>query len=403
MRFERVKMIESNEGTLIEDEHSCKYSTREILYDVRDELERSSDPEYIRRKLHRERIRDYRRSKVMEMKKLQQEAEELQVYIARAKKTKKIAVEGSLPWEEVALALQEATYDSKCNNAKLRSKVQKQRQLVQIMSKWVSMMVHVERSPNANLSTWRNVCLFQSDESRKLGFEWMTNHMLHHTNNVLDQCEFPSDVTLNQTNYLDLQCVWEDSGRYRLYQKHQTIFFTSLEKITKALHQLYISNRVSVANVEKEDLDIQFLNDSGRYSRTQQWSANPLHFLRRQFIEPGHRSIIVGQNILEDEKYPVGKYIGDAQAWIVVTQLQAGVILYQNYYTAEQLHTKEGTPLPIEQDALFAAVNLQNQATEQEKRDAFFHQIRSQWTQIIKGAEDAIRMMCLADSHDSAM
>ncbi|KDO26197.1 hypothetical protein SPRG_08559 [Saprolegnia parasitica CBS 223.65] len=390
--------------TINDDEGASElaaYSSREILYDVKDELERSADPEYLRRKLHRQRIRDYRRSKVLELQHLQKEAAALQAHIARLQGPKKRGPsrqDCQLPWREVAMALRDAADASQACNASLKTKLHKHRELLRAMTSWVSAMSSVQRFPNANAATWRNICLFKSDESRRLGFEWMTNHMLHHTNAVLDECAFPT-APLHATehaDYMDLHISWDDAGRYRLFQRHQTIMHTSLESITHALHRMYISDRVSVANIAKEDLDTQFLNDSGRYSRTQEWSANPLHFLRRQFTEPGHRSIIVGQNILEDEKYPVGKYICDAQAWIVVTQLAPGVILYQNYYTAEQLHTKDGVALPLEDDVWSTALSLHTLPTLAAKQRAFERHVQHQWVHIIKAAEAGIRAMCTA-------
>ncbi|OQR83511.1 hypothetical protein ACHHYP_14618 [Achlya hypogyna] len=363
------------------------YSSREILYDVKDELERSSDPEYLRRKLHRQRIRDYRRNKVLELQALQDEASRLQAHITRLTKSRRVprGKDQRLPWQDIAIALGEAAATSKSDNVRLKAKIQAHRALLGDMTAWVSSISSVPRFPNANASTWRNVCLFKSDESRKLGFEWMTDHMLHHTSAILDMCAFPS-TSLEDANFMDLRVVWDDMGRYRLFQRHQTVLHASLDRITAALRRMYITDRVSVANIIKEDLDTQFLNDEGRYSRTEQYAVNPVHFLRRQYTEPGYRSIVVGQNILDDQKYPVGK--------IVVTQVAPNVVLYQNYYTVEQMRTKDGEALPLERDVWSSLFNLEALPTEAAKRDAFTRQIKHQWVHIIKGAEAHIRALC---------
>ncbi|KAF0689666.1 Aste57867_18903 [Aphanomyces stellatus] len=175
-----------------------------------------------KRKVLREKMQRYRKRVDLKNALMKQSAEDMEVEIARLlaeRATRGEAVVAPtirssarlLSWEDVALALREGVTSSEEANAHLRRKIDEQKHLIQLMRAWVN------RSFVLPDSTWRHVTLLADPHARKLGFDWITQHMFHNTSWVFERYEFPLPSPVRMTDeFVDasrpdcLQYVWRD-------------------------------------------------------------------------------------------------------------------------------------------------------------------------------------------------
>ncbi|KAF0696547.1 Aste57867_12740 [Aphanomyces stellatus] len=338
------------------------YSAREILYDAKEATRSSSESATSHRVKQRQRMRDYRHALALEAKYLALQVQELETQLLElTKRNRRISIDSCLPWREVATALHEAAVTATDERDALKAHVRDTRHLHNVMKAWV--LQHHRgpmRSPSAAaaLSTWQHTHLLAHEPSRRLGFEWITNQMFHHTSAILEQCAFPPLVDSIATTFLDIhfQRHDDDDGGYTMIQRHQTLFHTSLATATAILQALYLKQTIGVGVTQ--DLDTSFLHDSGRYSRQNSEGNHFIHFLRRVFTVDDRQLVIVGRNVLGDDKYPVGDLVRNGLAWIVVREIAPNCVLYQNYFVCEQLHTPAGQYITLADDAANKGLTL---------------------------------------------
>ncbi|KAH9096147.1 hypothetical protein LEN26_017641 [Aphanomyces euteiches] len=329
-------------------------SAREMQYDAKEAVQGTLIAS--RRVLQRHRMRDYRHALALEAKFLTHQAQELERQLARLNKSAHETALGPLPWREIAAALAESVENASDEHKALRNQVNLQQHLVRVMHAWVEQYCSVWPTAltNRHHQTWQHVHLVAHDESRALGLEWITNQLLHQTDAILARCAFPSTCE----SFLDVQLVpQEDTGGYLYVQRHQTIFHTSPAAAARVLHDIYIKH-TSGPTGDIQDLETRFDGESGRYSKQTVEGNHGVHFLRRQFILDDKTSLIVGRNILGDDKYPVGPYVRHGLAWILVKEIAPNCVLYQNYLVLEQLHTPQGEYLSLEQVAAYRGITL---------------------------------------------
>ncbi|ETW01987.1 hypothetical protein, variant [Aphanomyces invadans] len=240
-----------------------KTSAREMKYD---NMQQSSamhmdQSSMLRKKLHRDRIREYRRAMVLEAEFLTEKVNTLEAKLAtflsqQQERDKPLRSGRRLPWHEVANALKEAADDSITLHEDLTRFVEDNRVLIVAMTVWRNHHSAIQAFPRANTTTWRNTHLVLPEPSRQHGFEWITNHMLHQTASILDQCAFPP----NDPSFLDVRFHAPDPNDgvgYIASHRHQLILHGSMPDVVEGLAKLYLRDKHTVPFIEKEDLDTQ--------------------------------------------------------------------------------------------------------------------------------------------------
>ncbi|KAF0700854.1 Aste57867_8653 [Aphanomyces stellatus] len=182
-----------------------------------------------KRKGQAQRMANYRREKKEEFETLQAMIEALEVTKTKLQRRHTGSDGGDtmmLTWKDVARALWEHRRTVEASHASLSTDVQSQQIVLQEMQRWVAKHGSVPTSSlDAAAPSWRNVTLPAHPAARKLGKEWILQHMYHNTDRVLREYGFPA-INSDDNIVHDMVVDMTDAGYKGIYRSQSEIAAT---------------------------------------------------------------------------------------------------------------------------------------------------------------------------------
>ncbi|KDO29047.1 hypothetical protein SPRG_06102 [Saprolegnia parasitica CBS 223.65] len=287
---------------------------------------------YNKRTYNRERQRMLQLERIKELSSLKQQIADLEKTMAglsgKLPALARVAstATGPLSWRDIAGALNEATLDSSALHASLRRKVARQDELVRHMSKWVTSMLRVEKPLDFADAFWKNISLTADPDARKLGCEWIADHLFHNTDKTFQQCGFPDPSCLAELHHFNL--VVDEHERCQYGWNKQRLLPVSFENASRAFQKIHVDNSMGLG--QRDFLDSDLL----------QTDAKRIDYSRHSFVLPDRngprvdwenwlcgeylaqdRYVFVMRSIHTDPKYPIGTVQRNRMTWVVVDRI----------------------------------------------------------------------------------
>ncbi|OQR81290.1 hypothetical protein ACHHYP_16509 [Achlya hypogyna] len=265
----------------------------------------------------RQKQKGYRERTVTEIKALAATVAELEAIVVARKHEPTI-----LAWPEVAKALEADLADVRMTNKRLKRLRSLRSQLIATMQQWIGTVL--AKPLAANAMTWQLTTLWAEPVSRKLGIDWITKCRLHNTDLMLQQYGFPG----NNATILDFEMktlendifeyVWRD--QLVINQPHQLVLDVMRYRLDNTMRGVQWRSPESYAL--EEDM-VREIGDT-RYQRTLRGSLERpieyLNFIWREFHQE-KRTVIVGQNIVEDATLGASPQARYMMFWYVLDRL----------------------------------------------------------------------------------
>ncbi|RQM12664.1 hypothetical protein B5M09_012987 [Aphanomyces astaci] len=115
-----------------------------------------------------------------------------------------------LAWHEVARSLADLRMLSESQNQALKAQLVEHEALVREMYHWTD-TYHIKPSLDHNRTLWRHASLLNDPATRKLGKEWITEHMFHNTDAIFHQYGFPPRDSFEYLLH-DFNFTFDDNG-----------------------------------------------------------------------------------------------------------------------------------------------------------------------------------------------
>ncbi|ETV64484.1 hypothetical protein H257_18638, partial [Aphanomyces astaci] len=115
-----------------------------------------------------------------------------------------------LLWHEVARSLADLRMLSESQNQALKAQLVEHEALVREMYHWTA-TYHIKPSLDHNRTSWRHASLLNDPATRKLGKEWITEHMFHNTDAIFHQYGFPPRESFEHLLH-DFNFTFDDNG-----------------------------------------------------------------------------------------------------------------------------------------------------------------------------------------------
>ncbi|KAF0739250.1 hypothetical protein Ae201684_005169 [Aphanomyces euteiches] len=250
------------------------------------------------------RMAKYRREKKNALNSLQRTVAVLEytkekLLEEKASKHKPMDNEG-LPWKEVAKALEEYRRLTESDNIILRTKLRRLDGLVQEMHRWISVQVSLmEKIDYGNGKSWRNISLSKDPEARRLGKQWIMQHMYHNTDRMFQLHGFPS-LESGEDIPCDVIMNFHDDGIFSTFRS-QIERETSLEQAVDYFQSTFRGLQCFVSTYsESTPLILDEVEDSTRQVAYVTPRNEYINVLCGEFITPD-RCLFVLQQIQADE------------------------------------------------------------------------------------------------------
>ncbi|RHZ09041.1 hypothetical protein DYB26_002756 [Aphanomyces astaci] len=131
-----------------------------------------------------------------------------------------------LPWHEVARSLADLRMLSESQNQALKAQLVEHEALVREMYHWTT-TYHIKPFLDHNRASWRHASLLNDPATRKLGKEWITEHMFHNTDAIFHQYGFPPRDSFEHLLH-DFNFTFDDNG-YCVTARHMTRLSESVD------------------------------------------------------------------------------------------------------------------------------------------------------------------------------
>ncbi|KAG9399537.1 hypothetical protein AC1031_011933 [Aphanomyces cochlioides] len=200
------------------------------------EADRLRKREYIRRFMQQYRGKQ-RKAKDM----LRSQVESLEGHVAMMmEQTKQQNEEEStallLPWKEVATAVNELQQESVAERRRLTNQIREYKQVIEEMKTWVAASSSFVSQPNSCRDNWRNFSLLAHPTSRRLGKQWIIQHMYHNLDQAFQHYGLPAANTapplLDEVlHYKSMEIHFTDEGRHSFVQKLHKCWNAPLEVV----------------------------------------------------------------------------------------------------------------------------------------------------------------------------
>ncbi|KAH9168412.1 hypothetical protein AeNC1_016138 [Aphanomyces euteiches] len=267
------------------------------------EADRLRKREYIRRFMQQYRGKQ-RKAKDM----LRSQIESLEAHVAMMmEQTKQQKGEEStallLPWKEVATAVNELRQESVTERRRLTKQIREYKQVIEEMKTWVAASSSFVSQPNSCRDTWRNFSLLAHPTSRRLGKQWIIQHMYHNLDQVFQHYGLPAANTapplLDQVlHYKSMEILFTDEGRHSFVQKLHKCWNAPLDVVVA----LFRGQTGSMFTMDAfHPIDSQTLVENYENTTLHQYGSEIL--LCGEFRDDD-RVVLVIQQIQEDESIP---------------------------------------------------------------------------------------------------
>ncbi|OQR96338.1 hypothetical protein ACHHYP_16019 [Achlya hypogyna] len=267
----------------------------------------SNEPLNARRERKRDRDRAHKRLQREQFKAERQ----LLLDSIRALQKKYYAHQGTLlPWRDVAAGLHDETQESIAENKRLRHATNQYAELLPRLQVWLRRM-HIQRLPVQTFESKWSMYLPQDPDIRRIGYDWIAQHMLATTNLYLAPAAFP--VALENS----VKIEWSLHGGT---VTTQTVVPATVDQTSKALWML---NRAAVeygpeSFLSETSCQSLFSSDGADatvYNR-ELYRGSSTNILHRRIVQD-HRTIIMYRWIEDDTLYPIlnGPSASAVQEW----------------------------------------------------------------------------------------
>ncbi|OQR97410.1 hypothetical protein THRCLA_06970 [Thraustotheca clavata] len=266
-----------------------EYSSREILFDAAKSVVIDGQVCLDKNTQQRQRLRDFRRREKQQIHDLRQQVDYL---------TRRIHAFGTkpLPWNDIALALQEPLRESLAINSKLNQLVLRYRKLAMTLHEYA---YNTLPPPSINhflphYTDASNHVLLSDPLLRLQGFQWLTERLFHNTSSALHHCGTkPSTVGI----------MYMDSSISYLYLQNYRVVNATLAQVTEAQRRIYIDNTYPGAQGTLLDTEITSQAFDPTNFAYFDLDYTPQRHLHRIFVQDT-RSVLVGLTIAKDEAQP---------------------------------------------------------------------------------------------------
>ncbi|OQS00986.1 hypothetical protein ACHHYP_02023 [Achlya hypogyna] len=227
-----------------------------------------------------------------------------------------------LGWDDICNALASGTEEAQAENRALKAQRYELDQVIEAMTKWVMSM------SRPSLQTmlpeplgWSRTSLSADRTSRKLGFDWYTQHLRSNTGRFFMQCSFPATGLANHLNILE-----NDDDTFHFVWSYQREYALSVDEVYKGIRlPIWRKLRSDTSAFPIQMLDQELLDDiaTGKmmYRRVVISEKRTDVLLTREFNEPDGRVIFVSGNIHEDALLPESHYLRNRMFWHVLEPL----------------------------------------------------------------------------------
>ncbi|KAF0719275.1 Aste57867_1161 [Aphanomyces stellatus] len=287
-----------------------------------------------RRKANRERQREYRRLDLEELATLKCRAATLEQQWAALTVHAKRDVMAMLPWQDVAAGLGDDAALAKTQNQALRDQIH----------------AYGALGLSSSATGWRSVTLPADDAARCHAADWLTQRLYHNVDGTFQSNRFPPAVSLSDEPFYDIH-VHLDDGLFQFVVRSQRVVPVGL---AHAAH-LFRAFDADVENVGIENstgnwvarVDEPLFRDelpTVVYGRQTLIKGVEQHYLCRQFAASADRIVVVGQNIVQDDKYPTAQTRGmyEETGWRSIDRLSETACLVRDCITVTPLRTSDG-------------------------------------------------------------
>ncbi|RHY00354.1 hypothetical protein DYB36_005705 [Aphanomyces astaci] len=327
-----------------------------------------------KRRLTREKMQRYRKGIVRKSSTLRHQAVDLQREIERllARQTTDKSP-WLLSWADVARALRDDSDAARNTNGILRQLVLQQDREIRTIRSWVH---GCQVLPN---SSWRNVSLLEHPQARKHGIDWITQHLYHNTDRVLEQYAFAAvgsgvqidDDTIIDTSSPDcFQYVWRD-------QRDMDVpFDVAARALTLDFFHSLLAHGTPLTAIPT---DVETLNELGgtcRY-KTSVGKFEQMNHLYRVF-QSATRIVYVGQNIHHDPLYMdhARDNSSNRMTWVVLDKASATTTTLRKLtITSQGFRRDDGRMIPLDEEASLWGVDLSAIAAPDAQLDWFAHKV----------------------------
>ncbi|OQR81708.1 hypothetical protein THRCLA_11483 [Thraustotheca clavata] len=292
-----------------------------------------------KRKLKRDQQRDFRRKVHQQLKFLRTRVAELEEELEAKLKKRSTA----LPWSQVEKALRQDLIECQVENKQLTINVRQQEVLNNAMMKWFRSIYPTLQDTPAQYPPWYRVGLCGDEDSRRAICDWVTMHMYHHTDNVLQQFGFrPDDHTTSQDFMVN-----NAKGYIEYSYKDRCIHYTSLDTALEAFRRLYHTNSVDFVVAGRQIFDRAILSKDFVYSRKNDYNESLIH---REFVTE-NRVVFVQHSIHDDALHPLTPIHRHKANWIVLDVIGPNIVMETKIFQKSQSWTQELGYFSIEQEA----------------------------------------------------
>ncbi|CAK4613637.1 unnamed protein product [Aphanomyces euteiches] len=252
------------------------------------------------------RRQSYRLTKIRAKQRYVEEYTALQKEIDRLKERLRVAIKSNsgsmLAWQQVALALREASVDAALENSTLIRRVSHTKGIVEDLQRWITRLQSPVVRNIGSRESWHHTFLTASD-SRHMGMQWIVDHLYAQVDQVfLSHSEIESlDVDLN---------VYD--GRFQGTLRGQLILPCSMQHASDILwfrNPSIDPQRSEV--VEQLHVDCKYLREQAGFD-SERCTVSVVY---GRYISD-HRIVHTARAVLEDEKHPWERgYHADYMEW----------------------------------------------------------------------------------------
>ncbi|KAG9399569.1 hypothetical protein AC1031_011960 [Aphanomyces cochlioides] len=259
-----------------------------------------------RRGYIRKMMQQYRQKEKLELVFLRSQAAQLETEVAQLLQSsfpKRDPVD-KLPWKEVAAALLPEKRLALSQQRALTEQVEGMQALVEDMALWVSANTSIPISPTHQRLGWRNMTLLANPASRAMGKEWITQQLFHNSTSMFQYYGFP---TLDAPGF--------ETTDVRFYDDYFTFVrcnqFEIDPRVPVELQLAAFANNIcdSLMVNGLRTIDFPTIKESTATTTLHQMTTvrdEAINILCGRFSD-GNRSVLVAQQIMEDELWYHGK------------------------------------------------------------------------------------------------
>ncbi|RQM25225.1 hypothetical protein B5M09_000793 [Aphanomyces astaci] len=255
-----------------------------------------------------------------------------------------------LSWQQVAKALMEERDISLESNASLKAKCQNYRNVVAQLAAWAQTVIGLPSQPRTDINTWRTVRLGTDPILRGTGIDWITRHLYHNTDAMLERYQFSAFPPRGVYSEDDIDVT--DSDGFRCIHRFQGDVAQTVDGIAAALRgniwKFLLVGMLST--MDPESIGGGSSAPSDIYRHTLNSSVESVNLVSREFTV-GTRTTFVGEQVEDDEAWPTdGKRQRRRLIWIVLDRVTETQSKVRVLYMVSHSFTKHGY-LPLEEEA----------------------------------------------------